>query len=76
MVFTDPPYGVSYSGNKDKNGDKWDVIKGDDLRGNELFKMLTGAFKNIMKHTVEAPAVYVCYASNNHIQFETALLEA
>lgn len=40
MVFTDPPYGVSYSGNKDKNGDKWDVIKNDDLRGNELFKML------------------------------------
>lgn len=76
MVFTDPPYGVSYKGTNNPNGKEWAVIKGDDLRGDALYQMLLGAFKNIEKHTVPAPAVYICYASNNHIQFETAITEA
>ena len=38
MVFTDPPYGVSYTGNV--NGDAWDMIANDDLRGDSLYQFL------------------------------------
>ena len=73
MVFTDPPYGVSYSGLNNPNGKDWDVIDGDDLRGDELYNMLYLAFENIHAHTTDNPAVYVFHASSNQIIFEKAL---
>ena len=76
MVFTDPPYGVTYDAGKRLGGKDWGVIKNDMLQGKGLEAMLLGAYKNMEKHTVDAPAIYICYASNNHIQFELALLEA
>ena len=75
-VFTDPPYWVSYKGTNNPNGKAWDIIEWDNLRGDELFDLLLGACKNIAKYTVESPAFYCCYASKNHIQFETAIIKA
>lgn len=40
MVFTDPPYGVSYKGVNNPNGREWEGIKNDDLRGDKLFEFL------------------------------------
>ena len=69
LVFTDPPYGVSYA----SGTNEFEVIKGDHLRDKALKDLLTGAFSNCREYTIEGPALYVFYASRNHIIFEEAL---
>lgn len=69
-VFTDPPYGVSYK------GEVFSQIENDDLRGDDLFNFLMATFTNYYRITIDNPAVYVCYASRNHIIFETAMQKA
>jgi DNA modification methylase len=73
IVFTDPPYGVSYTGINNPNGRDWGEMQNDDLRGEDLQDFLTKAFRNAFTRTTETPAVYCCYASINHQQFEWAL---
>ncbi len=70
MVFTDPPYGVSYK------GEVFDQIENDDLRGDELFNFLLATFNNYYSISIDNPALYVCYASRNHIIFENAMDKA
>ncbi len=76
MVFTDPPYGVSYVGTNNPNGKEWDMIENDDLRGDELYRFLAAAFSCIARTLKEDGAFYVWFASVNHIQFEKALNNA
>ncbi|MCF7861185.1 ParB N-terminal domain-containing protein [Candidatus Woesearchaeota archaeon] len=73
MVYTDPPYGVSYSGINNPNGRDWKVIDGDNMRGDELYDMLHLAFENVFFNTVDNPALYIFHASSNQIIFEKAL---
>ena len=73
MVFTDPPYGVSYRGTNNPNGREWEIIKNDNLRGDELFLFLLEAFKNIKTYLKKDGAFYIWYANSNAVQFETAL---
>lgn len=73
LVFTDPPYGVSYKGTNNPNGREWEIIKNDKLRGDELFLFLLEAFKNIKRKLRVGGAYYIWYANSNSIQFETAL---
>lgn len=73
MVFTDPPYGVSYVGTNSPNGKEWQMIANDDLRGDSLFQFLAHAFKNLADNLKSDGAFYVWFASSNHIEFETAL---
>ena len=73
LVFTDPPYGVSYKGTNNPNGREWEIIKNDTLRGDELFLFLLEAFKNIKRHLKVGGAFYIWYANSNAVQFETAL---
>jgi len=73
MIFTDPPYGVSY---KAKSG-KFAVIEGDDARGDELLnKVLLPAFKLAVKHALPAAAWYVWHASSTREDFAEALRAA
>lgn len=72
MVFTDPPYGVSYVGTQDTTDE---MIANDDLRGEKLHEFLKAAFLNIEAFLRPKGAFYVWFASNNHIEFETALRE-
>lgn len=67
ILYTDPPYGVSYKGTN------FDIIANDKLRDAELLTFLTKAFTNAYNHTKENPAVYVYYASKTHIEFEQGL---
>ena len=76
MVFTDPPYGVSYVGTNNPNGKEWDMIENDDLRGEALQGFLFAAFSCIAQTMKEDGAFYVWFASVNHIQFERALAKA
>ena len=73
MVFTDPPYGVSYVGTNNPKGKEWQMIANDDLRGDSLFQFLTHAFKNLADNLKSDGAFYVWFASSNHIELETAL---
>ena len=73
MVFTDPPYGVSYVGTNNPNGKEWKMIENDDLRGDKLYQFLKAAFQNIAEHLKRGGAFYIWFASVNHIQFETAI---
>lgn len=76
MVYTDPPYGVSYSGTNNPNGRQWNVIEGDALRGNELYELLSSCFKNMEQYMSKNSALYVFHASANQILFEKAINEA
>lgn len=73
LVFTDPPYGVSYRGVNNPNGRLWEVIENDDLRGEKLEEFLLAAFRNLKASLREKRAFYIWYATSNHIQFETAI---
>lgn len=73
LVFTDPPYGVSYRGTNNPNGREWQIIKNDNLRGDNLFLFLLEAFKNIKRKLKIGGAFYIWYANSNAVQFETAL---
>ena len=73
IIFTDPPYGVSYSGTNNPNGRDWKVIEGDDLRGDELYDLIFNAFKLAQSYMNSRGSVYVFHASRNQIIFEKAL---
>jgi len=76
LVFTDPPYGVSYVGSNNPNGKEWTMIANDDLRGDTLEQFLAAAFANLANHLKKGGAFYIWFASSNHIQFETAIKAA
>lgn len=72
-VYTDPPYGVSYRGTNNENGREWDIIQGDKLRGEDLFELLSKAFKNVNQYLAKDAALYIFHASANQTIFERAL---
>ena len=76
LVFTDPPYGVSYVGINNPNGKEWKMLENDDLRGDSLYQFLEHAFLNIARTLKRGGAFYIWFASSNHIQFETAIVNA
>ena len=59
MVFTDPPYGIDYSGGRTKSVRKktYGRIKGDKLVGDNLGGLLTNVFK------FGAKEIYICVSS-------------
>ena len=69
MVFTDPPYGVSY----EARSGEFEVLKGDDKRRGQLYEMLHGAFNVALKHTRPEAGWYVWHASSTRDDFAKAL---
>ena len=73
LVNTDPPYGVSY----ESQSGKFDMIKNDDLTGDDLMQtLLIPAFKNYAKHTKDDAAFYIWHASSTRRDFEDAMTAA
>jgi DNA modification methylase len=73
MVNTDPPYGVSY----ETQSGKFDMIKNDDLTGDDLMgTLLLPAFKNYVEHTEDEAAFYIWHASSTRRDFEDAMTAA
>jgi len=66
MVFTDPPYGVSYTGghNKKKRGG----IIADTLEGDNLTGLFYGALNSALAVVNDNAAFYVWYASGKSIE--------
>lgn len=76
MVFTDPPYGVSYeSQSKNKKMSRKD-LQNDNLRDQALQHFIRDVMRNADNHTTPEAAAYIFYASRCHIQFEQGLKDA
>jgi len=73
MVFTDPPYGVAYTGG---DGKDWDMIKGDDLQGDDLQKFLVAAFRNLVNYTEDYAPFYIWHGTSTRKEFEFAMTAA
>jgi len=74
LVFTDPPYGVSYTGVAGST--KWEMIENDSLRTDGLTQFLVAAFQNAYDHSDESAAIYSWFSSKNHVEFREALSAA
>lgn len=81
LVFTDPPYGVAYSGGNQiedgkikSNGRK--TIKNDALDYEDLYKFLYDVFVNIKLSTKEKAALYIFYAHSRSREFLNAFYDA
>lgn len=67
MVWTDPPYNVAYEDSKGRS------IKNDNMESAKFKEFLDSVFENYNKFTKDNCPFYVCYASREHINFETAM---
>jgi DNA modification methylase len=72
MVWTDPPYGVSYQA----ASGKFATILGDDKRRDELYKMLTASLREAVKITKPNGALYIWHASSTREDFAQAMKAA
>jgi DNA modification methylase len=72
MVFTDPPYGVSY----ESDGNKFEVIKGDAKRRDDLYQMLVRSIGLMTSHTRKRGAVYIWHASSTRNDYAQAITAA
>ena len=86
MVFTDPPYGMSYGGGRAKGDDvkfkrgggikAHGEIIGDDLRGDELLQMVRDALTAAMLSKKDGASAYICFTWRTYSEFEAALRTA
>lgn len=72
MVFTDPPYGVSY----EARSGKFEVIDGDEKRRDDLYKMLLGSLREMARYAGPGAAIYVWHASSTREDFAQAMKAA
>lgn len=70
MVFTDPPYGVSYE------NAAGETIEGDDKRRDDLFRMLVASFTRMAAMTVPDAGWYIWHASATRNDFSEAMTAA
>lgn len=80
MIFTDPPYGMSYGGGRSiKEGDtdgtirNFGMIKGDDLQGDDLTALVRDAIASSIACTKEGAPLYACFTWRTYAEFEAAL---
>lgn len=74
LVFTDPPYGVEYTGGLHKT---WQMINNDDVSGDDLTaNILIPAFKNLVANTIDTAAFYIWHGCETRRPFEDAMTAA
>ena len=69
LVVTDPPYNVNYEGTAGK-------IKNDNLKDEEFYKFLLGAFCCMEKHMANDASIYVFHADTEGLNFRKAFSDA
>lgn len=74
MVFTDPPYGMSYDGGRGKK--QFGMIKNDDATGDNLIALVRDALVSFLSFAKGGAPAYVCFPWRTYAQFEGALIEA
>lgn len=82
MVFTDPPYGVSYTGNSNvntqnkKNSGKAMEIKNDTLQGEDLKQLFQQSMTNAFYVTTKKAVFYIWYATSKSIETLTGVRDS
>lgn len=72
MVFTDPPYGMSYGGGRGKKN--FEMIKGDDAEGEDLIALVRSALLNAALSSRANIAYYICFPWRTYAEFESAIV--
>lgn len=69
LIFTDPPYGMSYGGGRSK---QHNMILNDDVRDIELDTLLSDALSNSKLFSKDGSPCYVCFNHKNYVNFQNA----
>ena len=82
MIFTDPPYGMSYGGGRAAGSTKkgavvkaHGMILGDDKTGDDLIQLIRDALLSAVSVSKSGSATYVCFPWRTYAEFESAMLE-
>lgn len=82
MVFTDPPYGMSYGGDRAAGSTKkgalvkaHGMILGDDKTGNDLIALIRDALLSAKMVSKSGATFYVCFPWRTYSEFEAAMEE-
>lgn len=81
MVFTDPPYGMTYGGGRSQVRPQSTLVKahgmimGDDKRGDDLIALIRDALLSAVTTSKSGSATYVCFPWRTYSEFEAAMLE-
>lgn len=87
MVFTDPPYGMSYGGGRAKGDNVLNkktggvlikahgMIIGDDLKGENLINLVKDSISLFFNMKKKGGAIYVCFTWRTYSEFENALIQ-
>lgn len=80
MIFTDPPYGMSYGGGRAAGSTKkgalvkaHGMIMNDDLQGNDLIALVRDAIATSSASMKEGGALYACFTWRTYAEFEAGL---
>lgn len=72
MIFTDPPYGMSYDGGRSKKN--FGMIKNDDAQGGALVDLVRDAIATARANSKDGASAYVCFPWRTYSEFEAALV--
>lgn len=80
MIFTDPPYGMSYGGGRAAGSTKkgalvkaHGMIINDDLQGDDLIALVRDAIATSSSLMKEGGALYACFTWRTYAEFEAGL---
>jgi DNA modification methylase len=80
MVFTDPPYGMSYGGGRAAGSTtKGALVKAhgmiinDDLKGDSLISLVRDAIALCIQSSKQGAAYYICFTWRTYSEFEEAI---
>jgi len=84
LIFTDPPYGMSYGGGRARGEDQkfkgrsggikaHGMILGDDFKGDALIALVRDALASSISCAKEGAPLYACFTWRSYSEFEAAL---
>lgn len=80
LIFTDPPYGMSYGGGRAAGSSKkgatvkaHGMILNDDLQGNDLIALVRDAIATSVACAKDGAPLYACFTWRTYAEFEAAL---
>ena len=83
LIFTDPPYGMSYGGGRAAGSTKkgalvkaHGMILNDDLAGDDLITLVQNAITTSALKCKEGAGLYACFTWRTYAEFEQALFKA
>lgn len=82
MIFTDPPYGMSYGGGRGRVGStdgtvkSFGMIKGDDFAGDDLVSLVSDSVNAAAINKKDGGGAYVCFPWRTYSEFEKGIIAA